>query len=54
MDFVTQRWEDLLSVNASAMDGCFCKIIREEENLQNKEFMLDGVINLLEDAMDFS
>ena len=32
----------------------FCRIIREEANVHTKENMLDYVINLLEDAQDFS
>ena len=32
----------------------FCRTIREEPDSKNKEFMLDYVINLLDDATDFS
>ena len=32
----------------------FYRIIREESNVQTKENMLDYVINLLDDAQDFS
>ena len=35
------------------MDG-FCHIMKEEANLENKEHMLDYLIQLLEDANDFS
>ena len=31
----------------------FCRTIREEPDSKNKEFMLDYVINLLDDATDF-
>ena len=32
----------------------FCRSMREESNIQIKEYMLDYVINLLEDVNDFS
>ena len=32
----------------------FCRIMREETYVENKDFMLDYVINLLDDAADFS
>ena len=32
----------------------FCRSMREEVNLKNREFMLDYLVNLLEDATDFS
>ena len=32
----------------------FCRTMREESSIQNREYMLDYVINLLEDATDFS
>ena len=32
----------------------FCRTIREESDPKNKEFMLDYVINVLDDATDFS
>ena len=31
-----------------------CRTIREESHPKNREFMLDYVINLLDDATDFS
>ena len=32
----------------------FCRIMREDPVAENRDFMLDYAINLLEDAMDFS
>ena len=32
----------------------FCRIMREEQNLQNQKFMLEYLISLLDDANDFS
>ena len=32
----------------------FCRILKEESNVENKEHMLDYLIQLLEDANDFS
>ena len=32
----------------------FCQIMREDPVLENRDFMLDYVINLLEDVIDFS
>ena len=32
----------------------FCRTMREESSIQNQEYMLDYLINLLEDATDFS
>ena len=32
----------------------FCRIMKEENNFENKEYMLDYLIQLLEDANDFS
>ena len=32
----------------------FCRIMKEENNMENKEYMLDYLIQLLEDANDFS
>ena len=32
----------------------FCRSMREEVNLKNRDFMLDYLVNLLEDATDFS
>ena len=32
----------------------FCRIMREDSSVQNRDLMSDNVINLLEDAIDFS
>ena len=36
------------------MNGGFFRTMREESSIQNRDFMLDYLINLLEDATDFS
>ena len=32
----------------------FCRIMKEEKNVESKEFMLDYLVSLLDDAQDFS
>ena len=41
-------------LNVTQWIAAFCRIRKEETNLENKEHMLDYLIQLLEDANDFS